>query len=174
MHRSLVAFILTCFLATSVFARPASLDGHIRSREPLGRGELHKLTFHVYSAQFWTDGDTWDKSKPYALYIKYFRKISREKFLKSTLKELRRNPNVTEEMLVNYERKLGFIYPDVIEGDSITALYTPDEGILFCHNENKLGWMKDPELIVPFYEIWLGKHTSEPKLRKKLLNKKKG
>lgn len=170
--RNAILTLLIALLAMPAFAKPMSIGDHIQATEPLGRGELHKLVFHVYSASFWTDAETWEQDKPYALYIKYFKDISKEGFLKRTLKELKRHPDMTDELLAEFERKLGFIYPDVVSGDSITALYTPDEGVLFCHNDNKLGWIKNPELIVPFFEIWLGEHTSEPELRKQLLGLK--
>lgn len=172
MRRIILLCLIGLLLPFMVSAKPVSVTDYIQAQNPLGQGSLYKFLFHVYDAEFWTDADGWDKSKPYALDLKYFVSIGKEDFLKRTLKELRRNPAVTKEMLLEYERKLGFIYPDVEEGDTITALYIPDEGILFSHNNNKLGWMKEPELIEPFFSIWLGKYTSEPTLRNKLLGKK--
>ena len=172
MRHSFFVFVGLCLLSVAAFAKPPCLNEMITSPDPFGRGEYHVMGFHIYSAQFWTDSKQWDKSKPYALYIKYFTDISKEDFLEKTLDELKKNPTVTEDMLTNFQQKLAFIYPNVADGDSITALYKPGEGVLFYHNESQLGWMKEEQLIVPFFEIWLGEHSSDPELRDRLLNRR--
>ena len=161
------AILMLCPLIAS--AKPMLINDHIKAINPAGKASLHKFLFHVYDAEFWSDTPGWSMDTPYALDLKYFVSIDKDDFLSRTIKELRRNPEVTDAMLEEYERKLGYIYPDVEKGDTITALYVPNEGLVFSHNNNTLGWIRDVKLVKPFMGIWLGKHTSEPSLRDALL-----
>jgi hypothetical protein len=152
---------------------PACLKNTMESQQPYGTGALHRLWFHVYDAEFWSDGEGWDASAPYALHLTYFVEIEAKDFLDSTIEQLERQPEMTGALLQRYREVLAGIYPDVEKQDSITALYQPDaDAIQFCHNGQPVGRITDSELIRPFFAIWLGKHTSEPALRRKLLQQR--
>ena len=63
------------------------------------------------------------------------------------------------------------VLPDVVPGDSITAVYQPGKGATFFHREKETGRIND-DLAKHFLGIWLDPRTSEPSLRQALLGKR--
>jgi Chalcone isomerase-like len=169
--RVLIA-LLVIIMPLKGYAQPTCIQGMIQAKNPASEATLKKLLFKIYDIELWHDTSQWNPNAAYALHITYFQNVNRTEFLDYTLKELKLNPDVTPEMLTEYERKLGYIYPDVVKMDTITAVNVPNEGVLLCHNENKLGWMREKELVLPFFNIWLGRQTSEPTIRNILLKPK--
>jgi hypothetical protein len=62
------------------------------------------------------------------------------------------------------------IFPDVDKGDSLTGIYTTSKESIFYLNDKEIGRIRDPGFGKVFFNIWLGKDTSEPALREKLLD----
>lgn len=160
-------------MPSALWSQPTCVNDIIKSEKPASRAKLQKLLFDIYDIELWHDYKEWEPQKPYALHIIYYQNVSKQEFVDYTIKELKLNPDVTSDMITQFERKLSFIYPDVQKMDTITAVNVPEEGILLCHNENKLGWMREKELVLPFFNIWLGRHSSEPVIRNKLLKPRK-
>jgi hypothetical protein len=155
----------------SPVTKPACIAKALKARKPYGTATLNKLFFHVYDAEFWTDGKGLQDSKPYALHLTYQVSIEKQDFLDRTMKELKRQPEVSKKMLEEFRTQLKGIYPDVKDGDSITALHVPKGGVQFCFNGKPIGQLKNEALVKPFFGIWLGKNTSEPKVRDQLLKR---
>jgi hypothetical protein len=166
------------FLLSSVFWFQASASPPlcaaqvIRAAKPYGTASLHKLFFHVYDAQFWTDDvKGWNMATPHALHLTYDVEIEKADLVERTLEELDRNPAVTPAMRGAYAKELPSLYAEIKKGDTITAVSIPRKGIIFCHNGQVRGVLKDVALAKPFMGIWLGSTSSEPELRDGLLGK---
>ena len=166
--------LMLLLISNAAVAAPSCVSKEITSQKPFGVAEMHKLFFHVYDAEFWNDGppsknNGWSMSRPHALHLKYFVDIDGADFVKRTLEELKQNPKVNAEMMQNFKQQLPPLMTNVREGDSITASYEPKQGLIFCHNNNRLGIMRDANMAEAFMGIWLGTYTTEPDMRKKLL-----
>jgi Chalcone isomerase-like len=160
--------------STESHAAPACVGKAVSASKPLGKASLHKLVFHVYDGEFWTDAKSWDMSEPHALHLTYFVNLDPNDLTEQTIEEVSRDPSVTEDMKEEYNEILPTLYPDVKKGETITALYQPKKGITFCHNGKVKGVMTNLALSKPFMGIWLGQYSSEPELRDKLLGKNSG
>lgn len=155
---------------------PACAASHpISASKPYGSAALNKLFFHVYDAELWVDDahranfNPSDPQARYALHLTYHVDIDAADFLERTLEELERQPNVTPAMKKAFHEQLTLIYPDVSDGQSITAVHDPDKGMILCHQGVVRGGIKDAGMIRAFFAIWLGEHSSEPALRDRLL-----
>ena len=60
-------------------------------------------------------------------------------------------------------------FPDVKNGDRITGVQQPGEGLRFYVNGRAGGELRDAEFARRFIGIWLGEQTSQPALRQSLL-----
>ena len=166
--------LLVLFCSISAHAEVPCTGNVIHAAHPYGKAALHKLLFHVYDAEFWTDDPHgWNMSTPHALYLVYHVSIEKADLVERTIEELHRNKAVTAAMIATYKKKLPLLFTDVQRGESITALYQPNTGVTFCHDGKVTGVLEDPALAEPFMGIWLGKDTSEPDLRDALLGKDK-
>ena len=63
-------------------------------------------------------------------------------------------------------------FPDVDEGDRITGVQRPGEGVRFFHNGTLRGEVRDADFARRFFGIWLSPQTSEPELRQSLLGRR--
>ncbi|MFZ4540199.1 MAG: chalcone isomerase family protein [Rickettsiales bacterium] len=149
--------------------KPPELNQAIHAATPTGSATLRKFMLHVYDASFWSDTNSWQKA-PYALSITYAMDFSAKDLSERTLSEMQRVSDAPEANLRSYAAKLSNLWPDVKEGDRITALARVDGSTLFFHNGRQLGAIADNIFTSAFFGIWLSPKTSEPTMRKQLLN----
>ena len=64
-------------------------------------------------------------------------------------------------------------FPDVKKNDTLVGVSVPGKGARFYSQDKFIAEIADPEFAKAFFDIWLSPKTSEPKLRARLLNKKK-
>ena len=101
--------------------------------------------------------------------LQYFKSFKGQRIAKRSLKEIKQlgigNPNQhklwLDWMLANF--------PDVEKGDLLSGLYLPNEGIIMFVNKKKIAFNNDVAFAKSFFSIWLDQHTTEPELRKDLL-----
>jgi len=146
--------------------------GQSGSGLPLRGQGLYKWYFlQVYEAKLWGEKVEDIYTKPLELELKYKRNFKGEDIVKQSLKEMA--PHVGENEQLSIEKInsiLRKIFPDVKEGDVISAKFNPSNGIIFYLNFNKeIGKISDLELSKKFLDIWLGEKTNAPDLRNQLL-----
>lgn len=156
-------FIVCSFLFVTAFAvENANL--------PLrGQGNYKWLFLNIYEAKLWGEKTTDVYSKPLLLELKYLRDFKGKDIANQSAKELTSAGHSKSDVELWKERLLE-IFPDVKEGDTIQASYYPDKGVTFYLNKTKeLGKINDLNFSQKFLDIWLGKNTTAPDLRNKLL-----
>jgi hypothetical protein len=79
------------------------------------------------------------------------------------------SPATPKPALAGYMAALRRAFPNVEDGDRITALHMPGSGVRFFHNGKPTAEIVDPAFAAPFFDIWLSPRTSEPRLRAALL-----
>lgn len=170
MKKIIFAAFLLIFQFNNAFASPKCINDVVKAKSAYGNADLHKYFFHVYDASYWTDSNGWNMQQSSALHLKYFVDIDGEDFVERTVKELKNNPKADATMLAKFKQQLPPLMPNVVEGDTITAAYNATEQKLtFCHNNKVKGAINDKDMAEAFMGIWLGKYSSEPSMRKKLL-----
>ena len=148
--------------------RPPELSPVIHAAEPYGSGDMTWLRIPVYDASLWTDARNWSMESAFALTLDYHMSIKSNALVERTIEEMERQPGFDAERR-DYASELATVFPDVKDGDRITALYQPGEAVRFFHNAKYTGSMESKDFAQAFFGIWLGESTSEPEIRKKLL-----
>lgn len=174
--RKLLAALLLCLITTPALAgmdKPAAIANTIHADVPLGQGTLRRLFLTIYNATLWTDAKEWSMQRPFALSMKYHFNVESGELVDSTVDELQQL-HVPDNTLKLYKVQLEKIYPDIQEGDTLTALYLPEKGIRFFHNDRFTGAISDDAFANAFFMIWLSPETSEPSLRRALLGIDRG
>ena len=64
------------------------------------------------------------------------------------------------------------LFPDVRQGDRLTAVNRPGLGMQLFANGQLRGAIDEPAFAQRFFGIWLARQTSEPALRTALLGRK--
>ena len=103
--------------------------------------------------------------------FEYRRAITKERVIDSSLKELKRQQNVTEQNLEEWKTYLEEVIQPLQEGSKATIEWNPQGTITFQNEGVKSVTIKDESFARSYINIWLGEETSQPNLRNQLLNK---
>ena len=167
-------FLITFLQSTALLAatqKPPELGSLIESRQAYGKTKLSKFLWDIYDISLWTDAAVWSPNKPYAITIHYLRPFTRKELVDTTIEEMNRlgAPFNAE----SYRKKLQELFPNVREGDRITAYFNPASNVTFFFNGLKKGSVGNVNFSKYFSDIWLSPQTEEPEARDALLKKNK-
>jgi len=121
-------------------------------------------------AELYAPNGQYNKQQPFALSLTYLRKLKGTKIVESTLSELRAQGMQDEASLADWSNQLQTIFPDVAKGSNITGVRDSAGHTVFYCDDSACGSVSDENFTNRFFDIWLGKATSKPEFRKKLLN----
>ncbi len=154
---------------------PPELAGDLPGARLQGNGRLRFLGLHIYDARLWAGAQAvageW-AGLPFALELQYARSLAGAQIAERSLKEMRRQGDVTDVAAERWLGNMKQIFPDVNAGDRITGLNLPGLGVRFYVNGAMRGEPREPEFARLFFGIWLSPRTSEPALRESLLGRK--
>ena len=139
----------------------------------VGEGYLSFFGFKFYKAELFSNS-SFDKknifSNKFALQIKYYKGFTSKKISDLSIKEIRKLRLGDDEKLQKWSQWMVKNFPDVSKNDSLVGVYSPKNAFVLYYNNVYFSSSSDIEFSRSFFSIWLDKKTSEPTLRKKLLN----
>jgi hypothetical protein len=133
----------------------------------VGRGQFSRFGFSVYEARLWAPLGRYTPERPFALSLTYSRTIAGERLVQASVDEMQKLQAQMADRK-DWRADLERVLPNVVPGDSITAVYQPGQGAVFFHRNQQTGRIND-DLAKHFFGIWLDPRTSEPGLRQALL-----
>ena len=153
-------------------AAPAEIASVIHAATPYGSGKYAVLFITAYDTELWTDAPGWSMNAPFALTLRYHIGFSSDYLLNRTLREMKGvDPKLSDADIERYRKAMAFFAP-ASSGDEMTMLYQPGEPVRFFKNGAPTGEVNEPGFAQDFFGVWLSPATSEPDLRKSLLNLK--
>jgi len=167
--RKLILGLLMMVLLPGALLAEVTLFG-LPDAQLVGRGQFSRFGFAVYEARLWAPLGQYAPERPFALSLTYSRSIAGEKLVQASFDEMQKLQAPLAERL-EWRADLERVLPDVVPGDSITAVYQPGQGATFFHRDKQTGRINE-DLAKHFLGIWLDPRTSEPSLRQALLGKR--
>jgi hypothetical protein len=150
---------------------PAAACNLLQSCRIIGQGQLRWWGFHVYDAALWSSSGRWQAQAPYALDIRYARRVTGVQLAETSVDELRRLGIGDEAALVRWSAAMRKLFPDVAPGSRLIGVHVPQRGALFYSATDYLGAIEEPEFARGFFAIWLDPRTQTPDLRAALLGR---
>jgi hypothetical protein len=152
----------------------SNLDSIIKQHQfqLVGKTTFSVLFWDIYTSKLLTSSGKYpiNKEKEKLIFeIKYLADISSEDLIERT-EEQWQHIGVSSNYYQYFTPKLKNIWPDIVEGDTLSLLINKQESY-FYFNQQFIGSIKSPEFGQFFIDIWLAENTSQPKLRKELLGK---
>jgi hypothetical protein len=169
---AVLAVVLACLPAAATSTSlplPGAVSGVLPEAKLVGQGTLRWLGFHVYDAALWARGTAWSEDAPFALDIRYARRIAGEQLAATSIEEMRRMRLGDEQQLRRWEQMMKRIFPDVAPGDRLIGVHWPGRGAEFYSAERLLDQVADVDFARAFFAIWLDPRTREPGLRATLI-----
>lgn len=172
MHK-IITCCLLLLLSVPVAAAelPAAACTLLQTCRMVGEGQLRWWGFHVYDASLWSPSGRWQAQAPYALDIRYARRVSGAQLAETSVDELRRLGIGDEAALTRWGGAMKRLFPDVAPGSRLIGVHVPQRGALFYSAAGYLGAIEEPEFARGFFAIWLDPRTQTPDLRAALLGR---
>jgi hypothetical protein len=155
----------TLLVQTSAHAKEA-LDPYVKGLQLQGQGRMTFWGFDVYDARLYVTEQRGQAG--FALDLNYLRSLKGTDISKRSVEEMQRL-GVSESQLGVWGKKLDVIFPDVVSGSSLTAIYIPGRGTVFLNNGKPTGEIAGDDFAKAFFSIWLDPKTNAPKLRTALI-----
>lgn len=158
----------------------------------LGEGDMSFLFWDLYKAEFFAGNKIYQPTHyPQALKLTYKRNIEKADFIEATqdqwskLRKKHKSVAISAALEKSWLKKLSNIFPNISDKDTILLVVDENKKSHFYFKPNgssisidkninytKIGLIEDNAFGAYFLSIWLSEHTSEPKLRQKLIGKK--
>lgn len=138
----------------------------------LGTGRMRYLLWDVFDATLWVQpgfAAPQYYEHPFALELRYLRKLSGAELVASSLQEMRRVRGLDPAKELAWSAAMRSAFPDVEPGDRITGVHRPGVGVRFFVNGRLQAVVDDADFGRAFFGIWLSPDTREPRLRGALL-----
>lgn len=171
--RKTIVIGLLCLLAAPATAAelPAAACNLLQTCRMIGKGTLRWWGFHVYDAALWSTTGRWQAQAPFALDIRYARRVTGAQLAETSVDELRRLGIGDEAALARWGGAMRRLFPDVAPGSRLIGVHVPQRGALFYSATGYLGAIEEPEFARGFFAIWLDPRTQTPDLRAALLGR---
>ena len=144
-----------------------------RTFVPIGETTFSILFWDLYKSNLLTTSGKYpiEIEKDSILFnINYLTDISSEDLLNRTVEQWQ-HLGLAPEDYEMYLSELGDIWPDIKDGDSLSLLVVEGKSV-FYFNQEYVGAINDQNFGQMFIDIWLSENTSQPDLRRELLEPK--
>jgi hypothetical protein len=143
----------------------------IPQAQALGGGDLTWFGLRIYRATLWSASRPFDDAQPFALQLHYYRSISRERLVNTSMDEIRRlsRAALPAATLSRWETLLASAFINVNEGDELVGIYLPSRGMRLYDRQRMLAEIDDQALARAFFDIWLNPDSRDKKLRQRLM-----
>jgi hypothetical protein len=138
----------------------------------LGTTKLRFFGLAIYDAGLWAPPGfavARYASMPFALELRYLRNLSGAAIAQRSLDEMRRGGELAPAIETQWLNTMRGAFPDVQQGERITGVNLPQQGVRFYVNGQAKTDIPDPAFGERFFGIWLAPWTSEPAMRSELL-----
>ncbi len=173
MHKQIIC---TLSLLALIGVKPATamdkVDQYIPRAQKVGEARMRVMFWDIYDAMLLAPNGKWNAAKPFALKLTYLRHLDGSKIADRAVQEMRGQGISNEVKLATWHTQMQQIFPNVDEGDTLTAIFTQDEKTVFLNDETEIGRINDAEFTKNFSAIWLSPKTSAPEMRLSLLGQK--
>ena len=169
-HPILIACALMILWGYSAYALPTKIKVENTVWHAVGKSSLNFLFLDVYDIALYSENGRYDAALPYMLIIQYHREFSAGDIIDRSLSEMDMQSPLSEKKEALFHSYLKRVIPRVVKQDVIRAKMIPRIGIEFQVNNATPTLINDNDFAARFFDIWLGKKTSEPELRTLLLH----
>ena len=135
----------------------------------LGEGKLSVYFFDVYNLKLYSTSKNLNYKNKIRLEFEYLRDVSKKHTIEATIKEFKKNTKFDESKLKIWKKYLNKSIKDMKKNKKREVVYHPEGIINFYVEGFEKKEFKDSFFAKSFIDIWIGKNTSRPNLRNKLI-----
>ena len=137
----------------------------------VGGGVLTMLFMDIYKLNLYANEGHYSERNDFVLEFEYLKQASKSTIIDASINELTKPDNATSTDIKFWQRILDKGIVDMNAGEVASVSFTSEGIVTFYSNDRTSVSFKAPKFAKGFSSIWLGKNTSRPRLRQKLLGK---
>lgn len=165
--------------AAAALTAPPWLRERWPDAQALGQAQLRFLGLDIYTASLW-GRPAFNRHQPlaheFALELHYHRALKGASIAERSIAEMRRQPAFDETRAAEWQAVMTRVFPDVRADDRLFGMHHPQaspmqSAVSFGLNGQRIagGDISDALFARLFFGIWLAPETSEPQMRRRLL-----
>ncbi len=168
-----VSFGTAMAQAQTAASIPAEVTQVLPQVQALGQTRLRVWGFQIYDARLWVApgfrAQRFDQHAA-ALELTYLRAFASADIAARSITEMRRSADISPAQAAQWQKDMQRVFPDIKPGDRLLGIHKPGVGASFWFNGQAVGEIADAAFARLFFGIWLSPQTSEPAMRKALLD----
>ena len=137
----------------------------------VGSGVLKVLFMDIYKLNLYANEGRYSWHNDFVLEFEYLKPVSKSTIIDASINELTKSDVVTSTEIKFWKRILDKGIVDMNAGELASVSFTNEGMVTFYLDDRPPVSFKAPKFAKGFSSIWLGKNTSRPRLRQKLLGK---
>ena len=165
--------LLFCFVSVSSISLANELSfANIRTENSalLGKIQYRYIFWKVYNASLYSTSKPFSWQKPFYLKLHYLRDFSAKDIIDNTFEQIaKQKRSIAPAKLKSFRSQLQDIFPDIKKNDRLIGYFDGQKETTFFNGAGKnLGHIDSALFAKAFFSIWLGDHSQNKKLSKKL------
>ncbi len=172
---ALALFVCTLALpggAAQAMSAESTVSAALKDQPRLGTARLRVWGFEVYDASLYAapgfEAQRFAEQR-FGLELNYLRSFKGADIAERSLDEMRNLAAIEPAQADRWLKAMSALFPDVQRGDRITGVHVPGTGARFYLNGQWLGEVADEAFSRLFFGIWLSPKTSQPAMRRALI-----
>ena len=137
----------------------------------VGSGVLTVLFMDIYKLNLYANEGRYTERNDFVLEFEYLKPVSKSTIIDASINELTKADNVTSTDIKFWKRILDKGIVDMDAGEVSSMSFTKTGIVTFYSADSSTISFEAPKFAKGFSSIWLGKNTSHPRLRERLLGK---
>ena len=137
----------------------------------VGGGVLTMLFMDIYKLNLYANEGRYSGRNDFVLEFEYLKPVSKSTIIDASINELTKPDDVTSTEIKFWKRILDKGIVDMNAGEVASVSFTNEGMVTFYLDNRSPISFEAPKFAKGFSSIWLGKNTSRPRLRQKLLGK---
>ena len=137
----------------------------------VGGGVLTVLFMDIYRLNLYANDGHYSERTDFVLEFEYLKPVLKSTIIDASVNELTKPDDVTSTEIKFWKRILDKGIVDMNAGEVASVSFTNEGMVTFYFDDRSPVSFKAPKFAKGFSSIWLGKNTSHPRLRQRLLGK---
>ena len=153
MIARLLTAVLMLIATGTVCAAPLHIEQHVSQARSAGKGTFTWFGLRIYDAELWVGERGYQPGAPFALELRYARKLDGVKIAEASASEMAKLNAGSAAQRAVWLARMKAIFPDVKEGTRISGVFLPEDGVRFYLDGQPLAAVPEPEFARAFFAI---------------------
>ena len=163
---SMLAFVVLPGMARGEVMRDLVPDAGL-----VGTARFQVLFFKIYDGALFAPQGVYDRGAPYALRLTYLINGKKDRIIKQTVKEMKRQRAASDSMIESWLPLMEAAFIDMPKGSSADFIHAAEDRLVLATDGRVIAEITDRRFIRALMDIWLGPKVRDAEFQLALLGK---